>query len=68
MQLLTYLQQKIKSLPQIIMKYLNKQLVLRNKDRDIFLVTLDNPPQANEAMVRAVKEYKSWKKVTNNKA
>jgi uncharacterized protein (DUF1778 family) len=32
---------------------------LSNKDRDIFLEMLENPPQPNEALLNAVKEYKT---------
>jgi uncharacterized protein (DUF1778 family) len=32
---------------------------LSNKDSDIFLEMLENPPQPNEALLNAVKEYKS---------
>jgi uncharacterized protein (DUF1778 family) len=31
---------------------------LSNKDRDIFLEMLENPPQPNEALLKAVKSYK----------
>ncbi len=32
--------------------------VLSNRDRDIFLAMLENPPAPNEALKKAVKEYK----------
>ncbi len=32
---------------------------LSNKDRDIFLEMLENPPQPNEVLLKAVKEYKT---------
>ena len=32
---------------------------LSNKDRDIFLEMLENPPQPNEALLNAVKEFKT---------
>ncbi len=32
---------------------------LSNKDRDLFLEMLENPPQPNEALLKAVKEYKT---------
>ena len=31
---------------------------LSNRDRDIFLDMLENPPEPNEALLKAVKEYK----------
>jgi uncharacterized protein (DUF1778 family) len=34
------------------------QTTLSNRDRDIFLEMLDNPPQPNEALRRAVKDYR----------
>jgi uncharacterized protein (DUF1778 family) len=33
--------------------------VLSNRDRDIFLALLENPPEPNEAFKKAVKEYKT---------
>jgi uncharacterized protein (DUF1778 family) len=32
---------------------------LSNRDRDIYLEMLENPPQPNEALINAVKEYKA---------
>lgn len=32
---------------------------LSNKDRDIFLEMIENPPQPNQALLDAVKEYKA---------
>jgi uncharacterized protein (DUF1778 family) len=32
---------------------------LSNRDRDIFLEMLENPPQPNEALINAVKDYKA---------
>ncbi|MGI8640882.1 MAG: DUF1778 domain-containing protein [Pyrinomonadaceae bacterium] len=32
--------------------------VLSRRDRDIFLAMLENPPEPNEALKKAVKEYK----------
>lgn len=32
--------------------------ILSNRDRDIFLEMLDNPPKPNKALIKAVKEYK----------
>jgi uncharacterized protein (DUF1778 family) len=32
---------------------------LSNKDRDIFLEMIENPPPPNEALLNAVKEYKT---------
>lgn len=31
---------------------------LSNRDRDIFLEMLENPPEPNEALLKAAKEYK----------
>lgn len=33
--------------------------ILSNKDRDIFLEMLENPPKPNESLLKAVKEYKN---------
>ena len=35
--------------------------VLSDRDRDAFLAALDNPPEPNAAMLRAVEQYKSAK-------
>ena len=40
---------------QVIEKFGN--LRLSNRDRDIFLAALDNPPEPNAKLRRAVKEY-----------
>lgn len=32
--------------------------ILSDRDRDIFLAMLENPPEPNEALKKAVKEYK----------
>lgn len=33
--------------------------ILSNRDRDIFLNMLENPPKPNKALLKAVKEYKT---------
>ncbi len=33
--------------------------ILSNRDRDTFLEMLENPPKPNEALLKAVKEYKA---------
>ena len=33
--------------------------ILSNRDRDTFLEMLENPPTPNEALLKAVKEYKT---------
>ena len=40
----------------VLEKHQNR--VLSNRDRDIFLALLENPPEPNEALKKAVKEYK----------
>lgn len=36
----------------------HERRVLSNRDRDIFLKMLENPPEPNEALKNAVREYK----------
>lgn len=36
----------------------HQKRVLSNRDRDIFLKMLENPPEPNRALLEAVKEYK----------
>lgn len=40
---------------------LNEQVTLSNRDRDMFLNALDNPPKPNAKLKKAMKKYKQWK-------
>ncbi len=44
------------SADEVLEKHQNR--ILSNRDRDIFLNILENPPKPNEALLKAVKEYK----------
>ena len=35
-----------------------EQLALSNRDRDLFVATIENPPRANEALRSAMKQFK----------
>ncbi len=36
--------------------------ILTNRDRDVFLAMLENPPKPNKALLEAVREYRRWVK------
>ena len=50
----------VNSADNVLEKHQNR--VLSDRDRDIFLALIENPPEPNEALKKAVQEYK--KRVT----
>jgi len=39
----------------------NETMKLSNRDRDLFLQALDNPPEPTARLKKAMKKYREWK-------